>query len=270
MSCRLQQTQLAYRRAAAQPASRSPAVAYRVQRRQLQQQQQARQRLAPGPGIAAIACPRSPKSVGVAAAAAAADMGAKGPVVVVDNYDSFTYNLCQYLGDLGCEYVVFPNDQKSVEEIRAMNPRGILVSPGPGRPEDSGISLEIIEKLGPLGFPVFGVCMGHQCIGQVFGGSVVRAPSGVMHGKTSPVFHVDSGLLEGLDNPFKAARYHSLVIDKESCPEELEVTAWCEDGTIMGVRHRTYPHIQGVQFHPESIITDNGRRIVANFVHSLN
>jgi len=190
-------------------------------------------------------------------------------VVVIDNYDSFTYNLCQYLGDLGCEHVVFANDEKTVEEVRAMNPRGILVSPGPGRPEDSGISLEIIQKLGPAGFPVFGVCMGHQCIGQVFGGDVVRAPSGVMHGKTSLVWHTDEGLLEGLDNPFKAARYHSLVIAKDNCPDDLEVTAWCEDGTIMGVRHKRFRHIQGVQFHPESIITDNGKRIVKNFVDSL-
>jgi len=172
-------------------------------------------------------------------------------VVVVDNYDSFTYNLCQYLGDLDCEYVVFANDEKTVAEIRAMNPAGILVSPGPGRPEDSGISLEIIQKLGPEGFPVFGVCMGHQCIGQVFGGQVIRSPTGVMHGKISLAFHKDEGLLEGLSNPFLAARYHSLVIDKDRCPEELEVTAWCEDGTIMGVRHRTYRHIHGVQFHPE-------------------
>ena len=150
-----------------------------------------------------------------------------------------------------------------------MNPRGILVSPGPGRPEDSGISLEIIEKLGPEGFPIFGVCMGHQCIGQVFGGNVIRAPSGVMHGKSSLVWHNNTGLVAGLDNPFKAARYHSLVIDKETCPEDLEVTAWCEDGTIMAVRHKKYPKVQGVQFHPESIITDNGMRIVKNFVDTL-
>lgn len=188
---------------------------------------------------------------------------------MIDNYDSFTYNLCQYLGDLGCDYVVYPNDLKTVEEIKAMNPRGVLVSPGPGRPEDSGISLEIIEKLGPEGFPVFGVCMGHQCIGQVFGGNVVRAPTGVMHGKTSPVWHTGVGLLEGMESPFNVARYHSLVIDKDTCPDDLEVTAWCEDGTIMAVRHKRYPHIQGVQFHPESIITDNGKRIVANFVADL-
>jgi anthranilate synthase component 2 len=192
-----------------------------------------------------------------------------GPVIVIDNYDSFTYNLCQYLGDLGCEYVVFPNDSKTVEEIHQMKPRGILVSPGPGRPEDSGISLEIVEKLGRAGYPIFGVCMGHQCIGQVFGGRVIRAPSGVMHGKTSPVFHTNTGLLQGLENPFNAARYHSLVIDKDSCPDVLEVTAWCEDGTIMAVRHVEYPNIQGVQFHPESIITDQGKVIVKNFVDSL-
>ena len=151
-----------------------------------------------------------------------------------------------------------------------MNPRGILISPGPGRPEDSGISLEIIEKLGPEGVPIFGVCMGHQCIGQVFGGDVIRAPSGVMHGKSSLVWHTDVGLVAGLDNPFKAARYHSLVIDKDSCPEDLEVTAWCEDGIVMAVRHRKYPKVQGVQFHPESIITDNGMRIVQNFVDTLD
>jgi anthranilate synthase component II len=192
----------------------------------------------------------------------------KGPIVVVDNYDSFTYNLCQYLGDHNCEYIVFTNDEKTVDEIGAMKPGGILVSPGPGRPEDSGISLEVIEKLGPEGVPIFGVCMGHQCIGQVFGGDIVRAPEGVMHGKTSPVFHNGdkTGLLGGLSSPFLAARYHSLVIDKNTCPSDLEVTAWCEDGTIMGVRHKKFKWIQGVQFHPESIITDNGKRIVKNFV----
>ncbi|KAG2493771.1 hypothetical protein HYH03_007992 [Edaphochlamys debaryana] len=193
---------------------------------------------------------------------------AKGPVVVVDNYDSFTYNLCQYLGDLGVNYVVFKNDEKTVEEIKAMNPAGVLVSPGPGRPVDSGISLQAVKELGPL-FPLFGVCMGHQCIGEAFGGDVVRAPSGVMHGKTSPVFHTNEGLLEGLPNPFQACRYHSLVIKRDTIPEDLEITAWTEDGTIMGVRHKKYPHIQGVQFHPESIITESGKQIVANFVKTL-
>jgi len=189
--------------------------------------------------------------------------------VVVDNYDSFTYNLCQYLGDLGCDYVVFKNDEKTVAEIRAMNPKGVMVSPGPGKPTDSGISLETVSELGPE-FPLFGVCMGHQCIGEAFGGDVVRAPCGLMHGKTSPVFHTNVGILEGMENPFLACRYHSLVIKRETLPEDLEVTAWTEDGTIMGVRHKKYPHIQGVQFHPESIITQNGKRIVSNWVNSLN
>ncbi|DBB12625.1 TPA: Ankyrin repeat and SOCS box protein 2 [Trebouxia sp. C0006] len=192
----------------------------------------------------------------------------KGPVIVIDNYDSFTYNICQYLGDLGCEHLVYKNDEKTIEELRALNPRGILLSPGPGRPEDSGIALQTVRELGTE-FPIFGVCMGHQCIGQVFGGDVVRAPSGVMHGKTSPVHHKDSGLLKGLSNPFLAARYHSLVIAKDSVPDVLEVTAWTDDGTVMAVQHKQYPHIQGVQFHPESIITDNGRQVVKNFIDSL-
>lgn len=192
----------------------------------------------------------------------------KGPVVVIDNYDSFTYNLCQYLGDLRCDYVVYANDEITIEEIRAMNPKGLLVSPGPGRPADSGISLDVVRDLGPH-FPLFGVCMGHQCIGEAFGGNVIRAPTGLMHGKTSPVYHTNVGLLEGLDSPFQACRYHSLVIDKDSCPAELEVIAWTDDGTIMAVRHKSHPHIQGVQFHPESIITQNGKKIVQNFVDSL-
>eukprot|EP00877_Chromochloris_zofingiensis_P012992 jgi/Chrzof1/7947/UNPLg00007.t1 len=193
----------------------------------------------------------------------------RGPVVVIDNYDSFTYNLCQYLGDLGAEFVVFKNDEKTVDEIKAMQPAGILVSPGPGRPVDSGISLQVVRELGPE-FPLFGVCMGHQCIGEAFGGDVVRAPCGVMHGKQSLVYHNNVGILEGLENPFQACRYHSLVIEKDSCPEDLEVTAWTEDGTIMAVRHKIYPHIQGVQFHPESIITQSGKKIVGNFVASLH
>lgn len=188
--------------------------------------------------------------------------------MVIDNYDSFTYNLCQYLGNLGCEYVVFKNDEVTVDEVKAMNPRGVLVSPGPGRPVDSGISLEAVRTLGPE-FPLFGVCMGHQCIGEVFGGDVVRAPCGVMHGKTSLVYHTNEGVLEGLPNPFHAARYHSLVIDKASCPDDLKVTAWTEDGTIMAVQHKQYPHIQGVQFHPESVITSGGMAIVENFVKML-
>ena len=167
---------------------------------------------------------------------------------------------------------MFKNDEKSVEEIRAMNPKGIMVSPGPGRPEDSGISLEACEKLGPE-FGVFGVCMGHQCIGQVFGGTIVRAPCGLMHGKSSPVWHTEDAatMLAGLPSPFQAARYHSLVISRDDFPdEELEVTAWTEDETIMAVRHRRYPKIQGVQFHPESIITENGLTIIRNWVALIN
>lgn len=192
-----------------------------------------------------------------------------GHIVVVDNYDSFTYNLCQYISDCGGEYVVFPNDAKTVAEIRDMKPAGVLVSPGPGCPEESGISLEIVETLGKENIPVFGVCMGHQCIGQAFGGDVIRAPSGVVHGKMSLVHHNGAGVLKGLPNPFKAARYHSLVIDRETCPDDLEITAWCDDGTIMAVQHKKYPNIQGVQFHPESIITEEGKKIVQNFINML-
>ena len=194
------------------------------------------------------------------------------PVVVIDNYDSFTYNLSQYLGDCGCEHVVYKNDEVTVEALRAMNPRGLMVSPGPGRPEDSGISLDVVRELGPE-FGVFGVCMGHQCIGQVFGGDIVRAPTGLMHGKSSPVWHATDAdtLLRGLPSPFQAARYHSLVISRDNFPEdELEVTAWTEDQTIMAVKHKKYPWIQGVQFHPESIITENGLTIVRNWVNMIN
>jgi len=195
------------------------------------------------------------------------------PIVVIDNYDSFTYNLVQYLGDCGIKNpLVFKNDEKTVEEIRAMNPRGILVSPGPGRPEDSGISLEVCEKLGPE-FGVFGVCMGHQCIGQVFGGTITRAPLGLMHGKSSPVFHktdMDT-VLSGLSSPFEAARYHSLVISNDDFPHDaLESVAWTEDEVCMAVKHKKYPKIQGVQFHPESIITDNGLLIIKNWVKLIN
>jgi anthranilate synthase component 2 len=178
----------------------------------------------------------------------------------------------QYLGDLGCEHVVFKNDEKTVEEIAAMNPRGVMVSPGPGKPEDSGISLEAVRVLGPQ-FGVFGVCMGHQCIGQVFGGDVIRAPCGLMHGKASPVWHTEdsSTMLSGLPSPFQAARYHSLVISRENFPnDELEITAWTEDETIMAVKHRKFPKIQGVQFHPESIITESGLTIIANWVKLIN
>ena len=204
---------------------------------------------------------------------ASSNVSSSRPIVVIDNYDSFTYNLVQYLGDCGIKNpLVFKNDEKTVEEIRAMNPRGILVSPGPGRPEDSGISLEVCEKLGPE-FGIFGVCMGHQCIGQVFGGTITRAPLGLMHGKSSPVFHktdVDT-VLSGLSSPFEAARYHSLVISNDDFPHDaLESVAWTEDEVCMAVKHKKYPKIQGVQFHPESIITDNGLLIIKNWVKLIN
>jgi anthranilate synthase component II len=188
--------------------------------------------------------------------------------VLVDNYDSFTYNLSQYLGSLGCEHIVIKNDELTIEELRAKDPSGILVSPGPGAPIDSGISLQICSELGPH-VPVFGVCMGHQCIGQAFGGNIIRAPTGLMHGKGSAVQHTGAGVLQDMPQPFAAARYHSLVIERETCPACLDVTAWIEDGTIMGLQHREYKHIQGVQFHPESIITDTGLRICENWVKSL-
>ena len=194
-------------------------------------------------------------------------------VLVIDNYDSFTYNLVQYLGELGRELPVaadirvFRNDAIALETIKELKPDGILISPGPGRPEDAGISLQLIEKLGAQ-IPILGVCLGHQSIGQVYGGKVVSAPV-LMHGKTSPVHHKNKGVFAGLDSPFAATRYHSLVIDRDSIPDTLEVTAWVEDGTIMGVRHRDYPHVEGVQFHPESILTDNGKSLLRNFLQSL-
>jgi anthranilate synthase component 2 len=194
-------------------------------------------------------------------------------ILVIDNYDSFTYNLVQYLGELGAEIPVaqdiqvYRNDQISLDQIRDLKPDGIVISPGPGRPEDAGISLELIEHLGTE-FPILGVCLGHQSIGQVFGGTVTSAPE-LMHGKTSLVHHTGVGVFAGLENPFLATRYHSLVIDRQTCPDVLEVTAWVEDGTIMGVRHRNYPHIEGVQFHPESILTNAGKALLRNFLNSL-
>ncbi|GJP43502.1 hypothetical protein CLOM_g2954 [Closterium sp. NIES-68] len=214
------------------------------------------------------------KAAASAVAEPAQELRGAGPVVVVDNYDSFTYNLCQYLGDLGCEHVVYRNDDITIEDLQKMDPRGVLISPGPGTPDDSGISLDVVRRLGPT-VPLFGVCMGLQCMGQAYGGRIVRAPGGVMHGKTSPVLHTqqdsDTGLLAGLPSPFTACRYHSLVIEKETFPEgELEVTAWTEDGLVMAVRHKKYTHVEGVQFHPESIITSNGKAIVANFLKTMD
>lgn len=194
-------------------------------------------------------------------------------ILVIDNYDSFTYNLVQYLRELGetypvaAEVKVIRNDKITLAEARALKPAGIVISPGPKRPEDAGVSLELIEQLGKT-TPLLGVCLGHQGIGHVFGGEVVSAPE-LMHGKVSQVHHNNSGLFEGIENPMTATRYHSLVIDRASCPDVLEITAWVDDDTIMGVRHRNYPHIQGVQFHPESVLTPSGKQLLANFLASI-
>ncbi len=188
-------------------------------------------------------------------------------ILVIDNYDSFTYNLVQYLAELGAEVEVHRNDQITLEQVRQLAPQAVVISPGPGRPEDAGISSQIIAEFGTT-LPVLGVCLGHQCIGQVFGGNIVGAPE-LMHGKTSMIHHQGEGVFAELPQPFEATRYHSLVIAKESFPDVLEVTAWSEDGTIMGVRHRQYPRLQGVQFHPESILTKSGKDLLWNFLKSL-
>ena len=184
-------------------------------------------------------------------------------VLVVDNYDSFVYNLVQYLGELGATPVVHRHDAVDVEAIRADSYDAILIPPGPGRPADAGISNQVIAELGGE-VPILGVCLGHQCIGEVFGGTVVRAPV-IMHGKTSMVRHTGEGVFAGLPEVFEATRYHSLVVDRETLPDCLAVTAETEDGTIMGLRHRELP-IEGVQFHPESILTGEGHALLRNFL----
>jgi anthranilate synthase/aminodeoxychorismate synthase-like glutamine amidotransferase len=184
-------------------------------------------------------------------------------VLVIDNYDSFTYNLVQYLGELGAEVLVWRNDQVTLEEIAALRPERIVISPGPGNPEDGGISNDVIRAFGPA-TPVLGVCLGHQCIGHVYGGVVARAPR-LMHGKTSSVYHNGQGLFNGVPSPFKATRYHSLIVE-EPLPEALQVTAFTRDGEVMALRHRDYP-VTGVQFHPESILTEHGKRILQNFLN---
>ncbi|HZQ87697.1 MAG TPA: aminodeoxychorismate/anthranilate synthase component II [Acidimicrobiales bacterium] len=184
-------------------------------------------------------------------------------VLVIDNYDSFTYNLVQVLGGLGASPVVHRHDAVDVQAVIALAPDGILISPGPGRPADAGISKAVIGELGRR-IPVLGVCLGHQCIGEVFGGRVVRADR-VMHGKTSSVHHDGKGVFTGLPDPFEATRYHSLVVERSSLPDALEITATTDDGTIMGLRHRELA-VEGVQFHPESILTAAGHRLLANFL----
>jgi para-aminobenzoate synthetase component 2 len=191
-------------------------------------------------------------------------------LLVLDNYDSFTFNLVQYLGELASDYPlaselrVERNDALSLEQIRQLNPAAILISPGPGDPDQSGVCLEVLHELSPT-IPTLGVCLGHQSIAQVYGGTVVRAKQ-LMHGKTSPVFHGNQGVFEGLANPLTATRYHSLIAERASLPDCLEITAWLDDDTIMGLRHRDYPHLQGVQFHPESVLTQDGHKLLANFL----
>jgi len=191
-------------------------------------------------------------------------------LLMIDNYDSFTYNLVQYLGELAPEHPVAAqlrverNDALSLEQIRALEPAAILISPGPGDPDQAGVCLEVLRELSPR-VPTLGVCLGHQAIAQVYGGRVVRAKQ-LMHGKTSPVLHGGQGVFSGLANPLTATRYHSLIAERESLPDCLEITAWLDDGTIMGLRHRDYPHLQGVQFHPESVLTQDGHALLANFL----
>jgi anthranilate synthase component 2 len=184
-------------------------------------------------------------------------------VLVIDNYDSFVYNLVQYLGELGAEPLVHRNDTLSVNGAEALAPDAVVVSPGPGRPADAGISMDLIGRLG-ASVPVLGVCLGHQCIGEVFGGRVVRAPE-VVHGKASWVHHDGRGLLAGIPTPLAAGRYHSLVLDRASVPDVLDVTATTDDGLVMGLRHRSWP-VEGVQFHPESVLTGDGKRLLSNFL----
>jgi anthranilate synthase component 2 len=184
-------------------------------------------------------------------------------ILVIDNYDSFTYNLVHYLNELGADTVVHRNDDLSVQEALGLRPNAVLLSPGPKAPDQAGICLPLLRGA-PDDLAILGVCLGHQAIGQAYGGDVIRAKE-VMHGKTSKIFHNDQGVFKGLPNPFTATRYHSLAVDKATLPEDLEITAWTEDGEIMGVQHKTRP-VYGVQFHPESIATEGGHQLLANFL----
>ncbi len=191
-------------------------------------------------------------------------------LLVIDNYDSFTFNLVQYLGELASTHSIAKdvrverNDVLSLSAIRALNPSAILLSPGPGNPDQSGVCLSILAELSPH-IPTLGVCLGHQALAQVYGGKVVRANE-LMHGKTSPVIHDGEGVFHGLPKPLIATRYHSLIVERESLPECLEITAWLDNGSIMGLRHREFAHLQGVQFHPESVLTDSGHQLLSNFL----
>lgn len=182
---------------------------------------------------------------------------------ILDNYDSFTYNLVQYFGELGVEMKIFRNDALTVDDVKKLAPEKICISPGPCTPNEAGISLELIREFGPS-TPILGVCLGHQSIGQVYGGDVVRADR-LMHGKTSPIHHNGSSVFEGLPNPFEATRYHSLIVKRETLPDCLEITAWTAENEIMGLRHKEHP-VHGVQFHPESILTENGKQILETFL----
>jgi anthranilate synthase/aminodeoxychorismate synthase-like glutamine amidotransferase len=184
-------------------------------------------------------------------------------ILLLDNYDSFTYNLAQYLGELGCQVEVHRNDKISVEQIARKKPEGIVISPGPCTPQEAGISMELVQKLTGK-FPILGVCLGHQAIGAAFGGRIVRAPK-LFHGKTSQILHDGKGVFAKLPKPFTATRYHSLIVERKSLPRELEITAETDDGIIMGVRHRT-EKIEGVQFHPESVLTESGKQLLRNFL----
>ena len=191
-------------------------------------------------------------------------------LLVIDNYDSFTFNLVQYFGELAAQHPlaaelrVERNDALTVAEIRDLKPDAILLSPGPGDPDQAGICLQVLKELSPE-IPTLGVCLGHQALAQAYGGRVVRAAE-LMHGKTSPVMHRGEGVFAGLPQPLTATRYHSLIAERDTLPECLEVTAWLEDNTVMGLRHRQYPHLQGVQFHPESVLTEAGHKLLANFL----
>jgi anthranilate synthase/aminodeoxychorismate synthase-like glutamine amidotransferase len=184
-------------------------------------------------------------------------------LLVIDNYDSFTYNLVQYLGELGADMKVFRNDQITLDEIKKLQPDRILISPGPGYPKDAGVSIAVIKEFGGK-VPILGVCLGHQAIGEAFGGKVVQAKR-FMHGKTSKIFHDGKGVFKGLPNPFEATRYHSLLVEKTSLPASLEISAWTKEDEIMGLRHKELK-IEGVQFHPESILTSEGKKLLKNFL----